>query len=96
MRRYVLVTLLLGTAALIATGSQAQSLVPVIHQSSPILHTIAAGRTCKSVSSCEEAVELWCSGYSRADADHDGIPCENICHSVEQVDEIRKRIGCGE
>jgi hypothetical protein len=46
------------------------------------------------VTSCREAVELWCSGYRRADADSDGIPCENICHSREQVDEIRRAIGC--
>jgi len=35
---------------------------------------LAAGRTCKQVASCAEAVELWCSGYRRADADNDGIP----------------------
>jgi hypothetical protein len=51
-------------------------------------------RTCKQVASCEEAVQIWCDGYRRADADKDGIPCENICHSKEQVDEIRERIGC--
>jgi len=47
-------------------------------------------KTCKQVDSCEEAVEIWCEGYRRADADNDGIPCENICHSLEQVEEIRK------
>jgi len=57
-------------------------------------YTLAAGRTCKQVTNCREAVELWCSGYRRADADSDGIPCENICHSREQVDEIRRAIGC--
>lgn len=51
-------------------------------------------RTCKQVNSCEEAVELWCGGYSRADADNDGIPCENICRTKEQVDAIRAAIGC--
>lgn len=55
---------------------------------------LAAGRTCKQVASCAEAVELWCSGYRRADADNDGIPCENICHSREKVDRIRGMIGC--
>lgn len=55
---------------------------------------LAAARTCKQVASCEEAVELWCNGYRRADADKDGIPCENICHSLEQVEEIRSAIGC--
>lgn len=54
----------------------------------------AAARTCKEVSSCEEAVQIWCGGYRRADADKDGIPCENICHSKEQVDQIREKIGC--
>lgn len=53
-----------------------------------------AGRSCKQVSSCEEAVELWCNGYARADGDDDGIPCENVCHSLQQVEEIRKSIGC--
>jgi len=51
-------------------------------------------RTCKQVASCEEAVQIWCDGYRRADADNDGIPCENICRSKEQIDEIRERIGC--
>ena len=53
-----------------------------------------AGRTCKQVSSCEEAVELWCNGYARADGDDDGIPCETVCHSLQQVEQIRKSIGC--
>ena len=51
-------------------------------------------KTCKQVDSCEEAVQIWCDGYTRADADKDGIPCENICRSKEQVDEIRQSIGC--
>jgi hypothetical protein len=50
--------------------------------------------TCKQVSSCEQAVEIWCNGYSRADGDSDGIPCENVCHSVEQVEAIRSQQGC--
>lgn len=55
---------------------------------------LAAGRTCKQVASCAEAVELWCSGYRRADADGDGIPCENICHSRAEVDQFRSAVGC--
>ena len=55
---------------------------------------LEARLTCKSVSSCEEAVMLWCNGYGRADGDSDGIPCETVCHSREQVDEIRAAIGC--
>ncbi|MFM2281987.1 MAG: hypothetical protein RLZZ444_4218 [Pseudomonadota bacterium] len=53
-----------------------------------------AARTCKQVYSCEEAVELWCNGYRRADGDQDGIPCENVCDSVDEIDAIRSRIGC--
>ncbi|WP_306302844.1 excalibur calcium-binding domain-containing protein [Aureimonas sp. D3] len=57
-------------------------------------YRVAAGRTCKSVSTCREAVELWCSGYRRADRDGDGIPCETVCHSKAEVDRIRAEIGC--
>ncbi len=57
-------------------------------------YQVAARRTCKSVSSCREAVELWCSGYSRADGDGDGIPCETVCHSKAEVDRIKAEIGC--
>lgn len=53
-----------------------------------------ARRTCKQVSSCEEAVRLWCGGYRRADGDKDGIPCENVCRSKQEVDAIRRKIGC--
>lgn len=55
---------------------------------------LVRGGTCKTVSSCREAVELWCGGYNRADGDHDGIPCENVCHSREQVQKIQAEIGC--
>lgn len=54
----------------------------------------ARSQSCKSVSSCEEAVAMWCGGYSRADGDNDGIPCENVCSSVSQVEAIKKDIGC--
>ncbi|HWW46523.1 MAG TPA: hypothetical protein VNZ94_01635 [Xanthobacteraceae bacterium] len=37
---------------------------------------------------------LWCGGYSRADADDDGIPCENVCRTLEQVERIKKEIDC--
>jgi len=57
-------------------------------------HAQAPRLTCKQVASCEEAVESWCGGYSRADADKDGIPCENVCRSRQQVEEIQKDIGC--
>ncbi|MGP9819492.1 excalibur calcium-binding domain-containing protein [Salinarimonas sp. NSM] len=61
-------------------------------QGAPII--LAQRRTCRSARSCREAVEMWCGGYSRADGDNDGIPCETVCRSRAQVDEIRRAIGC--
>ena len=63
-----------------------------VEQGLPV--TLAKARTCKQVSSCAEAVALWCGGYRRADADNDGIPCENVCATKELVDELRQQIGC--
>lgn len=51
-------------------------------------------RSCKAVSSCRQAVEMWCDGYTRADGDNDGIPCERVCRSRREVDRIRAEIGC--
>ena len=53
-----------------------------------------AARTCRAVSTCREAVLLWCGGYRRADADHDGLPYENVCRSLAQVEAIKGDIGC--
>ncbi len=55
---------------------------------------LAQRRSCQAVSTCQEAVEMWCGGYRRADADGDGIPCENVCRSKSQVDKIKEEIGC--
>lgn len=54
----------------------------------------AQRRSCKAVFTCEEAVIMWCNGYRRADGDGDGIPCENVCGSLRQVNQIRAAIGC--
>jgi hypothetical protein len=40
-------------------------------------------------------VILWCGGYSRADTDADGIPCENVCKTLKQVEAIKTQVGCG-
>ncbi|CDN56290.1 Hypothetical protein RG1141_CH39700 [Neorhizobium galegae bv. officinalis bv. officinalis str. HAMBI 1141] len=56
--------------------------------------SVAEAKTCKEVDSCEEAVKIWCDGYRRADADKDGIPCENVCRARDQVEEIQSRLGC--
>ena len=76
-----LLVMLLSAPMVCANGAQAAG-------------TEFAARTCKQVTSCEEAVILWCNGYSRADGDNDGIPCENVCSTREQVNEIRRVIGC--
>lgn len=55
----------------------------------------AFAASCKNYATCEDAVIAWCAGeHPRADGDHDGIPCENVCSSKAQVDTIREKIGC--
>jgi hypothetical protein len=54
---------------------------------------MAQRQSCKAVSSCYEAVVMWCSGYARADGDSDGIPCENVCPSREVVRNILSQLG---
>lgn len=57
-----------------------------------ILPGSALAQSCKAAKSCAEAVEMWCEGYSAADRDDDGIPCENVCKSKKQVDALMKKI----
>jgi hypothetical protein len=61
------------------------------HEPAPL---ILAQRTCPEARSCREAVGIWGNGYRRADGDGDGIPCESVCRSRSQVNEIRAQIGC--
>lgn len=61
-------------------------------RTAPLL--LAQRRSCKAASSCEDAVRMWCDGYSGADRDRDGIPCENVCRSRAQVEQIKSKIGC--
>lgn len=58
------------------------------------IFTSAAGhaQSCKTAKTCEEAVIMWCEGYSGADRDGDGIPCENVCKSKKRVDTLKKEI----
>ncbi|MGD9913476.1 MAG: excalibur calcium-binding domain-containing protein [Rhizobiaceae bacterium] len=60
----------------------------------PQVLLVQRARSCKQVSSCAEAVQIWCDGYRRADGDGDGIPCENVCSSLEEVERLRAEIGC--
>ena len=51
--------------------------------------------SCKSYSTCREAVIGWCAGnHPRADGDNDGIPCENVCRSRAEVAAIMAEIDC--
>lgn len=52
----------------------------------------ALAQSCKAAKSCAEAVKMWCEGYTAADRDDDGIPCENVCKSKKQVKALMKKI----
>ena len=39
----------------------------------------AIAQTCKTFSSCDEAVRSYRSGNSKLDRDKDGVPCESLC-----------------
>jgi len=55
----------------------------------------ANAASCGGYSSCAEAVKAWCSGrHPGADRDRDGIPCENVCRSKQQVMGERQKINC--
>lgn len=55
----------------------------------------AFAAACKNYSTCEQAVKNWCAGnHPRADGDNDGIPCENVCGSLAEVEKIKKKINC--
>jgi hypothetical protein len=46
----------------------------------PVAGYTCADQSCKALSSCEEACyKLLVCGQAKRDADHDGIPCENLC-----------------
>lgn len=36
-------------------------------------------RTCKQMTSCEQAKRAYRCGNTRLDRDKDGVPCENLC-----------------
>lgn len=89
--KQALVFLLITTSSVMP--ALADRLRPAIPYS-PIPKAEPARLTCKQASSCQEAVILWCGGYYGADRDHDGIPCETVCSTREEVEEIEQEIGC--
>ena len=93
MRNAALITMLTALSVLNPAAAQ-ESTAPAVTPGADRVQLAQSGRSCKAASTCEEAVAMWCGGYSRADADGDGIPCENVCRSLQQVEAIKKRIGC--
>ena len=85
---------LVGMPAGAANSAPAEAPAPLADASDLRGLLFAQRRSCKAVSSCEEAVRMWRGGYRRADGDNDGIPCENVCSTKQEVDAIRARIGC--
>lgn len=79
-------------------ASQVQSFAPMMLAASGAKsddsEPTTSATSCKSARTCRDAVILWCGGYSRADNDGDGVPCENVCRSRKQVDVIKKQVGC--
>ena len=65
-----------------------------------LAQSYSCGKTCGKVRSCEEAVYQWCvCGYSRADGDNDGVPCEKVCGqssaaSLRRVNAFKEQFQC--
>lgn len=85
----------------LAAPSVAQSFTPPVGLMAAGGSSVAAkeppttsATSCKSARTCGEAVILWCGGYSRVDADVDGIPCGNVWRILAQVEPMNKAIGC--
>jgi len=47
--------------------------------------------SCKQMKSCAEACEYLANGYTSLDRDHDGIPCERLCHRPCKKEPKKKR-----
>lgn len=65
-----------------------------------IAQNYQCGKTCKYMRSCKEAVYQWCAcGYSGADRDNDGVPCESLCgqstsSNLQRVRAFKSEFGC--
>lgn len=57
------------------------------------LSGLAEAKTCKQYRSCADVIADYPSGrFGARDRDRDGIPCENVCRSLEQVKRLLKSI----
>jgi len=59
-----------------------------------LLPSLLSAKSCKKYKSCAEVISDYPDGnFGRKDRDKDGIPCENVCHSKEQVKMLLKKVG---
>ncbi|HGG61230.1 MAG TPA: excalibur calcium-binding domain-containing protein [Gammaproteobacteria bacterium] len=50
---------------------------------------VGYAKSCKAYRSCAEVVADYPDGrFGRRDGDGDGVPCENVCRSREQVERL--------
>lgn len=53
---------------------------------------ISLAKNCTEYRSCAEVISDHPDGnFGRRDGDNDGIPCENVCRSRKQVEDLLKR-----
>ena len=93
--RVLILTWLLAT--LVAPAIADQTAAPLSLRSA---QAVSCSATCGRVSSCIQAVYLWCvCGYRRADRDRDGIPCEKLCgqsspSNLKRIRSMMQDLGC--
>ena len=55
--------------------------------------SFATAKSCKSYRSCTEVISDYPNGkFGVRDRDKDGIPCENVCRSKKQVQDLLNAI----
>lgn len=57
------------------------------------LSDASAAKLCKEYRSCAEVISDFPNGnFGRKDRDKDGIPCENVCRSKQQVQQLLRNL----
>lgn len=57
------------------------------------ISTVSHAKYCKEYKSCAEVISDYPSGrFGIRDRDDDGIPCENVCKSKKQVEDLLNSI----
>lgn len=58
-----------------------------------ILPIFCNAKSCKKYNSCYEVILDYPTGnFGGKDRDKDGIPCENVCHSKQEVKNLLKKL----